>query len=90
MRDVHVITEIWHFECLGCRRHWEHAYEAWHADDGRGGNAVTWRRAGTVSMPPWVDPSCAGCSDLRVRVLPPRSDCGGDAESRVPRQHGRD
>ncbi|MGI8330091.1 hypothetical protein ACRYCC_08990 [Actinomadura scrupuli] len=88
MRDVHVITEIWRFECLSCQSHWEHAYEAWHADDGHGGNAVTWRRAGTVSMPPWADPSCADCNDLRVRVLPPRADLGDRPVARVPRQPG--
>ncbi|MCW2886796.1 MAG: hypothetical protein QOE54_2188 [Streptosporangiaceae bacterium] len=88
MRDVHVITEIWRFECLSCQSRWEHAYEAWHVDDGRGGNAVTWRRAGTVSMPPWADPSCADCSDLRVRVLPPRADFGGGSATRFPKQPG--
>jgi hypothetical protein len=71
MRNKHVIIEVWPFQCLHCRRTWEGTYEAWHADDGHGGDVVTWRHDGVIIMPPWIDPSCAGCHSLHVKVLPP-------------------
>ena len=67
MAEPHVLTQIWPFTCLCCEHAWEGVYEAWHA----GGDAVTWRHRGAVSMAPWIDPSCPVCSSLRVKAAPP-------------------
>jgi hypothetical protein len=71
MKKPHIILQTWPFNCLTCQHAWESVYEAWHADDGRGGQVVTWRHKGTASMPPWIEPSCPVCSGLRVQTLPP-------------------
>jgi hypothetical protein len=73
MRERHIVTEAWPFQCLSCGRGWETVYEAWHTDDGHGGDAVTWRSAGVASMPPWIEPACPSCRSLRVKSLPPGS-----------------
>jgi hypothetical protein len=70
MRDTCVTTEIWSFHCQHCERRWEEVYEAWHANDGHGGDAVSWRHHGVVCCPPWCDPACPGCGSLRAKVLP--------------------
>lgn len=69
-RNVHVITENWRFHCLHCQARWEHLYEAWHGDDGHGGDAVAWRLGGVASQPPWIDPACPACLSLHVKTLP--------------------
>jgi hypothetical protein len=71
MKEPHIIHQIWPFTCLTCRHTWESAYEAWHTDDGRGGQVITWRQRGTASTPPWIEPSCPACSSLHVKNLPP-------------------
>jgi hypothetical protein len=73
MRERHIVTEAWPFQCLSCGRAWEAVYEACHGDDGHGGDAVTWRHGGVASMPPWIEPSCPVCHSLRVKTLPPGS-----------------
>ena len=80
MRNPHIIPQTWPFNCLACQHAWEGVYEAWHADDGRGGQVVTWRHKGTASMPPWIDPSCPACSSLSVKTLPPRARRPADDE----------
>jgi hypothetical protein len=70
MRDTCVTTEIWGFQCQRCERRWEEVYEAWHANDGHGGDAVTWRYHGIVCCPPWCDPTCPSCGGLGAKVLP--------------------
>jgi hypothetical protein len=71
MKKPHIILQTWPFNCLTCEHAWESVYEACHADDGRGGQVITWRYKGTASMPPWIDPSCPSCSSFRVKTLPP-------------------
>ncbi|MEU5881099.1 hypothetical protein [Spirillospora sp. NPDC047279] len=78
-REIHVITERWYFYCLDCLQPYETTYEAQHADDGHGGDAVAWRRDGMAIQPPWIDPTCPGCRGLHVKVLP-------HGRSHVPRQ----
>jgi hypothetical protein len=73
MKNPHIIPQAWPFSCMACQHVWESVYEAWHADDGHGGQVVTWRYKGTASMPPWIDPSCPACSSLSVKTLPPRA-----------------
>ena len=97
MEEPHIILQTWPFNCLTCEHAWESVFEAWHADDGRGGQVLTWRYKGTASMPPWIDPACPACSSLRVKAFPPgrRPDDGeaptGDREARpgVPPQRRR-
>jgi hypothetical protein len=69
MRDTCVTTEIWGFQCQRCERRWEEVYEAWHANDGHGGDVVTWRSHGIVCCPPWCDPACPACHG-GAKVLP--------------------
>ena len=71
MKKPHIIHQIWPFTCLTCRHAWESAYEAWHADDGRGGQVITWRHKGTPSTPPWIEPACPACAGFQVKTLPP-------------------
>jgi hypothetical protein len=71
MRERQIVTETWPFQCLSCGQTWEAVYEAWHVDDGHGGDAVTWRHEGVASMPPWIEPACPACSGLCVKALPP-------------------
>jgi hypothetical protein len=70
MRDTCVTTDIWSFRCQRCELRWEEVYEAWHANDGHGGDVVTWRSHGIVCCPPWCDPTCPSCGGLAVKVLP--------------------
>ncbi|MGI5166204.1 hypothetical protein ACQEU3_17780 [Spirillospora sp. CA-253888] len=70
VRDLHVITEKWHFYCMNCLVSWERVFEAWHSDDGHGGAAVAWRLEGQASLPPWADPICPTCQGLQVKALP--------------------
>jgi hypothetical protein len=90
MREKHVFPQTWPFSCLSCEHAWEVHYEAWHIDDGRGGNSVTWRHKGAVTMPPWIDPMCPSCAGLRVRTFPPALANGhaSDAPSRPGTESG--
>jgi len=69
-REIHVLAETWRFYCLDCLTPYQAMYEAWHADDGHGGDSVAWRRDGMASQPPWTEPSCPDCLGLHVKVLP--------------------
>lgn len=71
MKEPQIIHQTWPFTCLTCRHGWESAYEAWHTDDGRGGEVTTWRHKGVPSTPPWVEPVCPACSGLDVKTFPP-------------------
>jgi hypothetical protein len=91
MKNPHIIPQTWPFSCTACHHVWESVYEAWHADDGHGGQVVTWRHKGTASMPPWIEPSCPACSSLSVKTLPPRARRPADDEdhAEIPgRGHG--
>jgi hypothetical protein len=79
MKKPHIILQTWPFNCLTCQHAWESVYEAWHADDGRGGQVVTWRHKGMASMPPWIEPTCPVCAGLRVKTLPPGARRSGAA-----------
>ncbi len=89
MNDPHIIPQTWPFTCLTCQHAWEDRYEAWHADDGHGRQAVTWRHEGAASMPPWIDPLCPACSSPRVKALPPGTRPVDGEHPVVPRQHRR-
>lgn len=71
MRVVQIIKQVWHFQCLACEEMWQDAYEAWHTDDGHGGDTVAWRHGGVAAMPPWTDQSCPSCLSPQVKPLPP-------------------
>ncbi|OLT17710.1 hypothetical protein BJF79_17640 [Actinomadura sp. CNU-125] len=58
-------TEKWRFYCLHCLVVWEDLYEARHC-----GHGIAWQLSGVPAQPPWVDPICPECHDLRVKALP--------------------
>jgi hypothetical protein len=68
--DVHLITEEWRFHCLRCLQVSDALYDARHANDGHGGDVVTWWLNGLPAQPPWIDPVCPNCHGFQVKVLP--------------------
>lgn len=72
VRDVHMLTEKWHFHCLRCLRGWADLYEARYA-----GAAVAWSLSGMPAQPPWADRACPGCGSLAVKMFPAGPSRGG-------------
>ena len=70
MHEPTIVPEVWTYRCAGCQYVWDVVYEEWHAADGHGGDAVTYRRSGQQCVTPWTEVACVRCGRYAVTPLP--------------------